>query len=300
MDQRGFGFAGALILVGVAALLWNFNVLPDRFLHAAWSLWPVALVAVGMGLVLTRVRVWLGSLAFLVILTAGVGTAWGLAATGQGPVIHRQAIAVNTGNATAARLELQVGAGTLTLDAEAPPGLLLAGELESRTTGDTYSISEAQRPGGRSVIRLNNAAGREYSIFPGQAPSEEWTLHLTPHIPTEIRVDAGAAEIDLDLRNLDLQRLEIKAGAADIDVVMPAAAGKTEASIEVGAASLRITVPEGVAARIEVDAGLSSIQIDEGRFAQLKGDVYTSPDFARAANRLDITIEAGASHVEIR
>ena len=167
-------------------------------------------------------------------------------------------------------------------------------------TGDTYSISEAQRPSGRSVIRLNNAAGREYSIFPGQAPSEEWTLHLTPHIPTEIRVDAGAAEIDLDLRNLDLQRLEIKAGAADIDVVMPAAAGKTEASIEVGAASLRITVPEGVAARIVVDAGLSSIQVDEGRFAQLKGDVYTSPDFARAANRLDITIEAGASHVEIR
>ena len=300
MDQRGFGFAGALILVGVAALLWNFNVLPDRFLHAAWSLWPVALVAVGASLVLSRVRVWLGSLAFLVILTAGVGTAWGLAATGQGPVIHREAIAVNTGNATAARLELQVAAGSLTLDAEAPPGLLLAGELESRTTGDTYSISEAQRPGGRSVIRLNNAAGREYSIFPGQAPSEEWTLHLTPHIPTEIRVDAGAAEIDLDLRNLDLQRLELKAGAADIDVVMPAAAGKTEASIEVGAASLRITVPEGVAARIEVDAGLSSIQIDEGRFAQLKGDVYTSPDFARAANRLDITIEAGASHVEIR
>ena len=300
MDQRGFGFAGALILVGVAALLWNFNVLPDRFLHAAWSLWPVALVAVGMGLVLTRVRVWLGSLAFLVILTAGFGTAWGLAAAGQGPVIHREAIAVNTGNATAARLELQVGAGTLTLDAEAPPDLLLAGELESRTTGDTYSISEAQRPGGRSVIRLNNAAGREYSIFPGQAPSEEWTLHLTPHIPTEIRVDAGAAEIDLDLRDLDLQRLEIKAGAADIDVVMPAAAGKTEASIEVGAASLRITVPEGVAARIVVDAGLSSIQIDEGRFAQLQGDVYTSPDFARAANRLDITIEAGASHVEIR
>ena len=300
MDQRGFGFAGALILVGVAALLWNFNVLPDRFLHAAWSLWPVALVAVGASLVLSRVRVWLGSLAFLVILTAGVGTAWGLAATGQGPVIHREAIAVNTGHATAARLELQVAAGSLTLDAEAPPDLLLAGELESRTTGDTYSISEAQRPGGRSVIRLNNAAGREYSIFPGQAPSEEWTLHLTPHIPTEIRVDAGAAEIDLDLRNLDLQRLEIKAGAADIDVVMPAAAGKTEASIEVGAASLRITVPEGVAARIVVDAGLSSIQVDEGRFAQLKGDVYTSPDFARAANRLDITIEAGASHVEIR
>ncbi len=300
MDQRGFGFAGALILVGVAALLWNFNVLPDRFLHAAWSLWPVALVAVGASLVLSRVRVWLGSLAFLVILTAGFGTAWGLAAAGEGPVIHRQAIAVNTGNATAARLELQVAAGSLTLDAEAPPGLLLAGELESRTTGDTYSISEAQRPGGRSVIRLNNAAGREYSIFPGQAPSEEWTLHLTPHIPTEIRVDAGAAEIDLDLRNLDLQRLEIKAGAADIDVVMPAAAGKTEASIEVGAASLRITVPEGVAARIVVDAGLSSIQVDEGRFAQLKGDVYTSPDFARAANRLDITIEAGASHVEIR
>ena len=300
MDQRGFGFAGALILVGIAALLWNFNVLPDRFLHAAWSLWPVALVAVGAGLVLSRVRVWLGSLSFLVILTAGFATAWALAAAGQGPVIHRESIAVNMGNATVARLELQVGAGTLTLDAEAPPDLLLAGELESRTVGDTYSISEAHRPGGRSVIRLNNAAGREFSIIPGQAPSEEWTLRLTPHIRTEIRVDAGAADIDLDLRDLDLQRLEIEAGAADVDVVMPATAGRTEAKIDVGAASVRITVPEGVAARIDIDAGLSSIQVDEARFPQQSDDVYASPNFGDAANRLDIRIDAGASHVEIR
>lgn len=300
MDQRGFGFAGALILIGVVALLWNFDVLPDRFWPVAWSLWPVALVAIGAGLALSRVRVWLGSTAFLVILIAGFGTAWGMAAAGQGPVLHRETIAVNLGEATSARLELHVGAGSLTLDADAPPNLLLAGELESRAVDTAYSISESHSPGGRSVIELQNAPEWEFTFWPGHDPSEDWTLHLTPRIPTEIRVEAGAADIDLDLRDLMLRRLEIEAGAADVNVTMPATAGQTAASFEVGAASLRITVPEGVAARIEVDAGLSSIQIDQDLFPQASDDVYASPDFERAANRIVITIDAGASHVEIR
>ena len=300
MDQRGFGFAGALILIGIVALLWNFDVLPDRFWPVAWSLWPVALVAIGAGLALSRVRVWLGSTAFLAVLIAGLGAAWGLAATGEGPVLHRKTIAVNLGEATAARVELHVGAGSLTLDADAPPNRLLAGELESRAVDNAYAMSEAHRPGGQSVVTLGSAPGREFSFWPGQDPSEDWTLHLTPHIPTEILVEAGAADIDLDLRDVVVRQLEIEAGAADIDVVMPAAAGTTEASIDVGAASLRITVPEGVAARIEVDAGLSSVQIDQGRFPQASDDLYVSPDFERAANRIDITIDAGASHVEIR
>ncbi len=300
MDQRGFGFAGALILIGIAALLWNFDVLPDRFLLAAWSLWPVALVAVGAGLALSRVRAWLGSTAFLVVLVAGFGAAWGLAAAGPGPVLHRETIAVNLGEATAARLDLHVGAGSLTLDTDTPPDQLLAGKLESRAVDHDYAISESHQPGGRRVIELRNSPDWEFSFFPGQNPSEEWTLHLTPDIPTELRVEAGAADIDLDLRDLDLKQLEIEAGAADVNVTMPTAAGKTEASFEVGAASLRITVPDGVAARIEVDAGLSSVQINEGRFPQASDDVYISPDFDRAANRVDISIDAGASHVEIR
>ncbi|MCY4111867.1 MAG: toast rack family protein [Chloroflexi bacterium] len=300
MDQRGFGFGGALILIGIVALLWNFDVLPDRFWPVAWSLWPVALVAVGAGLALSRVRAWLGSTAFLVVLIAGFGTAWGLAAVGQGPVLHRETITANRGEATSARLEVHVGAGSLTLDGAAPPGLLIAGNLESRAVDHAYSITESHQPGGRSVIELGSGPSREFSFWPGHDTSEDWSLHLTPHIPTEIRVEAGAADIDLDLRDLSLRNLQIEAGAADVDVVMPAAAGRTEASIEVGAASLRITVPEGVAARIEVDAGLSSIQIDEDRFPQASDDVYISPDFDRAANRVDITIDAGASHVEIR
>ena len=300
MDQRGFGFAGALILIGVVGLLWNFDVLPDRFWPAALSLWPIALVAVGAGLALSRVRVWMGSTAFLVVLIAGFGTAWGLAAAGQGPVLHRETIAVNNAGATEARLEVHVGAGSLTLDAEAPVDLLLSGELESRAVDNAYSISESHRPGGRSVIELRNAPDWEFSFWPGEDPSEDWTLHLTPAVATEIRVEAGAADIDLDLRGLSLQSLEIEAGAADVNVTMPVAAGRTEASFEVGAASLRITVPDGVAARIVVDAGLSSVRIDEDRFPQASDDVYISPDFDRAANRVDISIDAGASHVEIR
>ena len=59
--QHGFGFAGGLILLGVFGLLWNLDVLPDGFWGEFWTLWPLLLVAVGVNLVLSRQRAWIGS-----------------------------------------------------------------------------------------------------------------------------------------------------------------------------------------------------------------------------------------------
>ena len=96
-----------------------------------------------------------------------------------------------------------------------------------------------------------------------------------------------------------MQSLNVEAGAADIDVVLPANAGRTTADFSIGAADLDITVPPGVAAQIDFDGGVSSVDIDESRFPK-QGDRYVSPDFQSAANRVTIKIEAGVSDVTIR
>jgi len=59
-------------------------------------------------------------------------------------------------------------------------------------------------------------------------------------------------------------------------------------------------VPPGVAARIRTGgSGLSEVKVDEARFPRSE-DSYELPDYGTAANRVDLTITAGASSVKVR
>ena len=80
--------------------------------------------------------------------------------------------------------------------------------------------------------------------------------------------------------------------------VLPRAAGATTVRAESGAASLTIEVPAGVAARIRSRMALGSSQVDEARFPRV-GDGYESPDYATAANRVDIDISGGVGSVKV-
>jgi len=50
---------------------------------------------------------------------------------------------------------------------------------------------------------------------------------------------------------------------------------------------------------IRIESGLSGITIDEKRFPH-SGSHYISPDFAAAANKVEINIETGVSSVTIK
>ena len=146
--QTGFGFAGGLILLGVFGLLWNFNVLPDGFWGEFWTLWPLLLVAVGVNLVLSRQRAWLGSLAALAVVTGSLGAAWVLAVADPSPppslTFGNKSIWVPSDGAQSARLNLTVAGGDLSLTSGAPPGVLLAGGSEAplaEVTDQRVSVS---------------------------------------------------------------------------------------------------------------------------------------------------------------
>ncbi len=127
----------------------------------------------------------------------------------------------------------------------------------------------------------------------------DWRVSLSPLIPLKLLVRTGASDTKLDLRSLALRRLDIETGASSLNVVLPQTAGFTEAAIHAGAAAVNLTVPEGVAARILTRGGLSEANIDQTRFPKT-GDVYQSPDYADAANRIDLDIETGVSGLTVR
>ena len=302
--RHGFGFAGGLILLGLFGLLWNFNVLPDGFWGEFWTLWPLLLVAIGVNLILSRRRAWLGSAAALAVVTGSLATAWILAVANPSPShslsISSESISVKSDGAQSARLNLTLAAGDLTLTGGAPSGLLLAGGSQSPLTEVTdQRVSVRTSGGGRRDMDVRLNADWSFQFPPRRnTSSPRWILRHAEGIPTDIRIGMGASDLNLDLRELNVQSLNVEAGAADIDVVLPANAGRTTAEFTIGAADLDITVPAGVAARIDFEGGISSLNIDESRFPK-RGDRYVSPDFESAANRVTIKIEAGVSDITI-
>ena len=298
--QHGFGFAGGLILLGVFGLLWNLDVLPDGFWGEFWTLWPLLLVAVGVNLVLSRQRAWIGSAAALAVVTGSLAAAWVLAvADPSPPTIKNESIWVPSDGAQSARLNLTVAGGDLSLTSGAPRGVLLAGGSQAPLPEVTDQRVSVSTSGGRRTMDIRLNADWSFEFPPRRSSSSgRWVLRHADGIPSDIRIEGGASTFDLDLRELNVQSLNVEAGAADISVVLPANAGRTSADFSIGAAELDIMVPPGVAAQIDFDGGISSFDIDESRFPK-QGDYYVSPDFESAANRVTIKIEAGVSDVTI-
>jgi hypothetical protein len=70
--------------------------------------------------------------------------------------------------------------------------------------------------------------------------------------------------------------------------------------IDTGASSVKVIVPTGVAARINIKSGVASVNVDTNRFPRIDGGPYQSADYATATNRADITIDSGVGSIEVR
>jgi hypothetical protein len=154
------------------------------------------------------------------------------------------------------------------------------------------------------VVRRDHGPGRieieqdtSYGL-PWLDRRSDWTVGLAADVPLDLRLDTGAARAWLDLSALQVRSLELHSGASETRIRLPRAAGATTVRAEAGAASLIVEVPRGVAARIRTRMAIGSSQIDETRFPRAAGG-YESPDYATAANRVDIDFQGGVGSIRV-
>lgn len=204
--------------------------------------------------------------------------------------LEQEQVSIDLQGASQASLKLNHGAGRLMLGAGASPGKLLTGRFGGGVKQD------ARRSGERLDARIE---ARPF-IFPPFFGWQglEWKIDLNGEVPLELRLETGASQSDLDLRDLKVTDLRVNTGASKTDLTLPVNAGMTTVRVELGAASLDMVVPEGVAARIRAEHGAASIEVDTTRFPYANG-IYESADYSSAQNKADILIQAGAGRVAV-
>jgi hypothetical protein len=205
---------------------------------------------------------------------------------------EEEQVAIDLQGADQASLKLSHGAGRLILGSGAASGQLLNG---------TFAGGVKQRAH-RSGDRLDAHIEARPFVFPpffGGWQGLEWNISLNRDVPLALKLETGASQSELDLRDLKVTDLKVSTGASKTDVTLPANAGATTVKVELGAASLDMLVPQGVAARIRAEHGAAAIEIDTARFPYSNG-IYESTDYSSAQNKADIKIEAGAGKVSVR
>jgi hypothetical protein len=134
-------------------------------------------------------------------------------------------------------------------------------------------------------------------INQGSDLRNEAQISLHPDPIWDLKIDAGAAKLDLDLTPFKIDRIDIDGGASDIDIKLGDNYKNTDVSIDSGAASVTIQVPKDVACEVLTNTVLSSKVLDG--FDKIERGVYRSDNYTEASNSITISIDAAISSLKV-
>ncbi len=306
--RRGGGIVGPLILIvlGGILLLQNLGYLPWTIWRDIWRLWPLILVLVGIELLLGyRLRgTWLG-VVIVALVVAGLAalTAFGWATVAPGAAFETRNVTQSLQGASQAAVTVRFGAGDLTIGPLADRG-------NDQLAGVAYQGPPELRPQSRYTVsggvgRLDvDVTGRDGRFGPfawlSRSSVPNMNVTLSPDVPLTLNVQTGAANGRLDLSRLRVSDLELSTGATTTWVRLPESAGTTTVHASSGAATLTIEIPAGVAAQIRHQGGLSTLDVDQSRFPSAGPQLFRSPNYDTAANRVNLSLDSGVSTITVR
>jgi hypothetical protein len=316
--HRGFlGWGIFLILAGSIPLAARAGYLSSDQLRSVGGLWPLILVGIGVGLILSRTRYgFLGG--FIVAATFGV-IVGGLLAGSLG--------GVDLGCGTArGTTPFQTRQGPLTAATASVDIELSCGDLTVTVgSGDSWRVEGQDRDGTGPNLDADNDSLRlttpdaDRGLFGALGEREAWRVTLPdgPRIDTQFTVNAGSATVDLAGANVGRFETVLNAGSTTIDLsevrqldsldaqVNAGSIGLTlpnlsmRGAIQVNAGSIKLCTAAGVGVRITTKESFVSSYDFAGAGLVKSGSTWVTPGFDGAATKIDLAAQANAGSVSL-
>lgn len=207
--------------------------------------------------------------------------------------------------------ETEVETRTVDLDGAESAWVVLdisAGELEvhggTRELMEatfTYNVNEWKprigydASGTRGVLKIRQ--GKADGIPLGDTKNR-WDISLNESIPIGLKVEMGAGQGILDLRDIRLSELDIDGGVGELRLDLSGERDRDlNVDIDCGVGSATIYLPEEVGVRVHVDGGIGSVEADG---LSKNNDFYTNDAFINSDIVITIQIDAGIGSVELK
>jgi cell wall-active antibiotic response 4TMS protein YvqF len=314
VDRRLIFFGIFFVVFGGVLLGARQGWIPANVVDNLWQLWPVLLIAIGLGILLSRGPLaWIGgafAAAVLGVLAAAV------VQTGVVPF-------VGCGGSDQAGTPFEAASGELASHASFDVSFS-CGELSLSSSGGTGWSLEGSAQDGRPPRVTEADSGVE--IEPRDRPvigfgggRESWrvTLPNAPTIDLGVTLNAGSGKLVLEGAHLTGVDLTVNAGSLSTDLRGAAAVGgldgtvnagssvtwlpnlPVQGSLTVNAGSLVICAPQGLGLRLTTgDNPISSNDFDRAGLEKTDGG-WETPGYATAAIRTELDISANAGSVSL-
>ena len=106
--------------------------------------------------------------------------------------------------------------------------------------------------------------------------------------------ELGAADVDLDLTSLKVEKVSLSTGAASCNLKVKEFASDTMTiKVEAGAASVRIVVPRDAGVQIRRETALATTHFDD--FTEISDDLFQTENFSSAKKKIFLEIEGGVA-----
>ena len=298
--MRG-SIVGPILLIGAGLLflLNNLGIVDWAVWGGLWRLWPLALVAIGLDLLFGRRRPWLSTLIVLILLVASVGLLM-YTGFGSGGNLSTYNLSVPSAGVKTTSVDVNFGAGDLTVDSRSNSEDLVGGTLEYFSDNGTPKVNFDQN-GDTANVTISANEGFHFGFFNlGSSRGPHWDIHLNPNIPTSLKAGLGAGNTILDLSKTKLMGLLVHGGAGNSTVTFPPLTAPTTATIDGGVGNFTLHIPQDTEASITIDSGIGNINVD-GRFTKQSGDhdIYTTNGYNASPNKLDLKVDAGVGNIDV-
>jgi len=274
--RPSMGFPLLLIALGVVFLLANAGYVNSSVWPRLFSLWPLALVLVGIDLLFReRSAALVLALEILIITVALVAV---IASSTAVVPIGTNSTTVGREDARSLSLVVNYGAGKLALHGGATD------LVQVSSTRQDVRVRDVRHDGTAASVTI---APTDDFLFAGADRS--WDIAVPSDMSVALSTSLGAGEFDLDLRNVQLRSASVSNGASDLVLRLGKPHGDVPITISSGASSLTIYVDDGVAYRVRTTGGLISVTGTE-----------QTASYDGASDRFTIVFSGGMSSVTIR
>jgi hypothetical protein len=228
----------------------------------------------------------------LVVLMVAAALFLGSCGTQRVGEMQRESQSVDLENAQSVVAELRMGAGELNV----------TGGSDALMEADfSYNIAEWEPEvsydvsGDTGELIVEQGSGEGIPV--GGDARNEWEVRFNDEVPTDLHVEMGAGESDLDLDSLALTKLDLEMGAGKTTVDLTGDYRQDlDASIEGGVGEATVLLPSEVGVRARAEGGLGKINA-EG--LQREGESYVNDAYGASDVTLDIDVRGGVGQINL-
>jgi len=302
------------LLIGIILLANTLEILEWSVWSNILKLWPLLIVSLGISLIFRgRGLAFLGPFIIFLGIIVGVGASYmGISFEGlEGQMIREVktlsreiVIEVEKIPETEAALETEeypeIERASIELDLDV--GRLSLGG----STSLLYECTAQYRYKEFEPFEKFSRTGKENDIVIYHLPitkkwisnhvRNDWQLKLNNQIIYELSAKTGVIDTDFNLSGFKVEKLYIKSGASNINLVLPQY--DSEIIIDSGVSNIEIAIPKNVGATVNIDSGLSAKDLETKDFTKKDGS-YISNNYDYSEFKTTIEIDCGVSNIEV-